>query len=180
MRIFFDTEFTQFRDGELLSIGFVSEADHELVVEIHDEQRHARASEFCKTTVIPQFGLVRAHKVGSDAKAGAVIADWLLGFDSPLVLCYDYKLDWRFFEEAIRAAGEWALVSERITPLNVADFAKYDSCLQVQDQNFLGESHPGRHHPLVDARAMRERWREYERLEAQSNAAIRHQPQKTR
>jgi hypothetical protein len=78
MRIFFDTEFTQFRDGELLSLGFVSDDDRQLIVEVHDSARHRRASEFCQAVVIPQFGTLKAHVVNSDAEAGAVIADWLV------------------------------------------------------------------------------------------------------
>lgn len=169
MRIYFDTEFTQFRDGELLSIGFVTEDDEELVVEIHDSDRHSRASDFCKTVVIPQFGAVKAYAVSADAEAGRIIASWLSRFPTPTILCYDFKLDWRFLEAALRSAGMWELVSACITACNVADVANFDSCLQAQEEYFLRATSPGRHHPLIDAMALRERWREYERLERSNN-----------
>ena len=171
MRIFFDTEFTQFRDGELLSIGFVSEDDQEMVIEVHDQARHARASEFCKIAVIPQFGTLKANAVTTDAAAGEAIANWLSQFSTPMTLCYDYKLDWRFFESALRAAGAWNRLSPRLTAFNVADVANHDSCLQVQEDYLLGRSSPGRHHALVDDLALRARWREYMRLEQDSGAA---------
>ena len=34
----------------------------------------------------------------------------------------------------------------------------------AQEAHFAGSSWPGRHHALVDAYALRERWREYQRL----------------
>jgi len=166
LRIFFDTEFTQFRDGELLSIGFVSDVDNELVVEIHDPALYSRASDFCRTTVISQFGAVSACAVSTEAQAGTVIANWLEGFALPLTLCYDYKLDWHFLERALRAAGAWSRLATAISGFNVADVANHDSCLLAQEAYFHGKRDPGRHHPLVDALAMRERWRAYERLAA--------------
>jgi hypothetical protein len=171
MRIFFDTEFTQFRDGELLSIGFVTENDEELVVEIHDQARHSRASDFCQQVVIPQFGTTHAHVVRDDPQAGNVVAQWLGKFSTPTILCYDFKLDWYFLEAALRAAGKWEQVAARTSAFNVADVANYDTCLQAQEEYFQTALVPGRHHPLVDAKALRERWREYERLEFPAGAA---------
>ncbi len=171
MRIFFDTEFTQFREGELLSIGLVSEDNRECVAEVHDPDRHARASAFCHSEVLPQFGTVQAHVAKDDAGVGEVIYNWLASFEEPLTLCYDYKLDWRFFEEALRSAGAWNTIASNLTAFNVADVANSESCLQAQEQYFLGRSSPGRHHPLVDALALRERWREYVRLGRPSSAA---------
>jgi hypothetical protein len=170
MRIFFDTEFTQFRHGELLSIGFVSEDDQELVIEVHDHARHARASDFCRNVVIPQFGAVKAMAVATDREVGTAIADWLSTFSSPVTLCYDYKLDWHFLENALRCAGVWSRVSSGLSSFNVADVANHDACLQAQEDYFLGRASPGRHHPLVDALALRARWREHLRLQQASKA----------
>ncbi|MCP5270125.1 MAG: hypothetical protein H6932_02730 [Burkholderiaceae bacterium] len=166
MHIFFDTEFTQFREGELLSIGFVSDEDHELVVEVHDPGRHRRASEFCQAVVIPQFGSLPAIKVGSDREAGCVVAEWLSQFQEPLTLAYDFKLDWAFLEQVLVASGHWSRIRAAVVPFNVADVANYDGCLAAQENYFAGHTIPGRHHPLIDARALRARWRTYLELEA--------------
>jgi hypothetical protein len=162
-RIFFDTEFTQFRDGELLSIAFLADDDRSLVVEIHDSARHQRASDFCHRVVLPQFGAVPARAVADDAAAGLAIAEWLTPFPEALSLCYDYKLDWRYLEAVLRAAGQWDRLAPRFQAFNVADVAYSDACLQAQDAYFARQTWPARHHPLVDAFALRERWRAHER-----------------
>ncbi|HKX94497.1 MAG TPA: hypothetical protein VJM48_07315 [Methylibium sp.] len=164
MRFYFDTEFTQFRDGELLSIALVTDEDHELVVEVHDRGRLARASEFCRSTVIPQFGCTPAWTATTDAEVGKIVAHWLAQFEAPHTMLYDYKLDWRHLEHLLRAAGEWSRLGSTLKPFNVADVANDDRCLAAQDAYFQGLAMPGRHHPLVDARAMRARWQTYLRL----------------
>lgn len=159
MHIFFDTEFTQFRNGELLSIGLVSEADHQLYLEIDDPARHARASTFCQDIVLPQFGLVDGAATRSDSELGARLADWLESFDSPLVLGCDYKLDWHFLEAALRGAGRWHAASARLKRLDVAEVASSEACLAAQEAYFERSGYLMRHHALVDALALRERWR---------------------
>lgn len=164
--IFFDTEFTQFREGELLSVGLVTDADDELVVEIHDAGRFVRANDFCRDVVIPQFGSTPAHRVRTDAELGAVVASWLMRLEGPLTLLYDYKLDWRFLEAALASGALWPELAPRVGVLNVADVASSEACLAAQDAYFASQSWPGRHHPLVDAKALRERWRAYLRTSA--------------
>jgi hypothetical protein len=161
MQIFFDTEFTQFRDGQLLSVGLVSDADDELVVEIHDPLRHAMASKFCQDVVIPQFSAVSARRVWTDLELGRVVAAWLGQFELPLTLYYDYKLDRHFLREALSGAEDWRILEPQVSWVNVADVATLAECLAAQDRYFEGKEFPGRHHPLVDAKAMRERWRVY-------------------
>lgn len=170
MHIFFDTEFTQFRNGQLLSVGLVSDADDELVVEIHDPLRHATASKFCQGVVIPQFGAVPATRVWTDLELGRVVAAWLEQFGSSLTLCYDYKLDRHFLCEALSVAEDWRVLEPRVGWVNVADVATFPECLAAQDRYFEGKEFPGRHHPLVDAKAMRERWRTHARMDLTTRA----------
>ena len=170
VKIFFDTEFTQFRDGELLSVGLVTDGDEELVVEIHDAGRFARASEFCRDVVIPQFGSTGSRRVRSDAELGALVASWLLRFEGPLKLYYDYKLDWCFLEAALVSSAMWAELAPRISAVNVAHVANSEECLAAQDGYFESQSGPGRHHALVDAKALRERWRAHLRAERSNDA----------
>lgn len=161
MHIFFDTEFTQFREGELLSIGFVSDDDDELVIEVHDPARLTRASQFCRNLVIPQFGCTPACRVTTDIEVGNIVAGWLSRFHEPVMLLYDYKLDWRLLEHALIVSGTWARLNTRIAHFNVADVANLDACLAAQEDYFQGRHRPGRHHPLIDARALRVRWQTY-------------------
>ena len=158
-RVFLDSEFTQFRDGQLLSLGLVSEDGRECYVEVVDPARHARASDFCKDAVIPQFGLVTGAAVRDDAQAGARVADWLASFGEPLVVSYDYKLDWRLFEDALKASGRWAGLAARLRADDVAGVAAPGSRGEAaQDAVFETSVSPGRHHALVDARALRAAW----------------------
>ena len=170
MRIFFDTEFTQFRDGQMLSAGFVSEDDRTFYVEIDEPARRRSASDFCQEHVISQFGLVPAAAVRSDAEAGKRIAEWILSFDSTVMLCYDYKLDWRFFETSVRAAGLWRQLAPLVQDCNIASDCNQDSALAAQESYLAQGRRPGRHHALTDAYALRQRWREYERLTAAHSA----------
>lgn len=171
MHIYFDTEFTQFRDGELLSIGLVTDDDQSLVIEVVEPGRIGRASDFCQAFVIPQFGCVPASRATTDAEVGQLVAGWLKQFDVPLTLLFDYKLDWHFLEATLRASGQWHQVAGSVNPFNAADVANYDGCLTAQEEYFAGKSNPGRHHPLVDARALRARWHMYLQLSAPQGAA---------
>ena len=158
-RIFLDTEFTQFRDGQLLSLGLVTDDGHELYVEVADPTRQACASEFCRHSVISQFGLVPGSAVRDDAAVGARVADWLSSFEHPVAIAYDYKLDWRFFENALRAAGQWQALASKLRAEDVAGVAAPGSPAErAQNAVFDGSSSPGRHHALVDARALRAAW----------------------
>ena len=158
-RIFLDTEFTQFRDGQLLSLGLVTDDGHELYVEIADSARHARASDFCRDEVISQFGLLPGTAVRDDAAAGARVANWLDSFEYPLAISYDYKLDWRFFEGALRAAGQWQALASKLRAEDVAGVAAPGTPGEAaQNAVFDASNLPRRHHALVDARALRAAW----------------------
>ena len=159
LRIFLDTEFTQFRDGQLLSLGLVTDDGRELYVEISDPVRHARASNFCKGEVISQFGLVPGSAVRDDAAVGVRVAKWLDSLESPLAIAYDYKLDWRFFEGALRAAEQWHALAPKLRAEDVAGVAAPGTPGEAaQNAVFDGGNLPGRHHALIDARALRAAW----------------------
>jgi len=158
-RVFLDAEFTQFRDGRLLALGLVSEDGRECYVEIDDAARHARASDFCKDTVIPQFGLVPGAGMPDDATAGGPVADWLVSLAAPLAVCHDYKLDWHFLQVALRAAGRWDGLAETLHAQDIAGVAQPGSAGEAaQDAVFEASRWPTRHHALVDARALRAAW----------------------
>ena len=158
-RVFLDTEFTQFRDGQLLSLGLVADDGHELYVEVDDSIRHAHASDFCKTEVLSQFGLVPGSAVRDDTAVGARVAGWLASFESPLAICHDYKLDWRFFEGALRAAGRWQALAPKLRAEDVAGVAAPGTPGEAaQNAVFDAGNSLRRHHALVDARALRAAW----------------------
>lgn len=174
MRVFFDTEFTEFRDGQLLSAGFVSDDDRSLYVEVDEPARRAAASDFCQVHVLPQFGLVPGSAVDSDVEAGRRIAEWLLGLGTTLEVCYDYKLDWRYLQQVVTLAGRWHALASRIQGRDIASETGQPAALEAQEEFFNGRVRPGRHHALIDAYALRERWRESRRIAGADGAGALH------
>lgn len=174
-----DTEFSQFRDGELLSIGLVGvdegvaplqpgclpnraiDGHHAFYGEVHDPALWQRSSDFCRQIVLPQFGHVPGARFESLRELGCRLGDWLLSRHRPLVIGYDYKLDWRFFERALVAGKRWDELKPRLMALDIADTAASEASRQASSELF--QSFAGgplkQHHALVDAMALAAQWR---------------------
>lgn len=166
LHVFFDTEFTQFRDSELLSIGLVTEDDKQFYLEVMDKRRHARSSEFCQAIVLSQFGAIAGAAANTDREVGNRLADWLLELPAPgFVLVSDYSGDRLHFENVLRIAGRREQVLARMQHLDVADIEPLEGHdgARIQDEFFERLDRPlpelMRHHALLDAYALRERWR---------------------
>lgn len=173
--LLFDTEFSQFRDGELLAIGLVSETsalaapdpgalpgpELAFYAELHDAALWRRSSDFCHRVVLPQFGRVPDAACPSLPVLGQRLADWLSRRGRPLILGYDYKLDWRFFEAALVAAGRWDALKPRLMGLDIADALACEASRSASGsvmQAFAGGPLL-QHHALVDALALAAGWR---------------------
>ncbi len=175
-----DTEFSQFREGDLLSIGLVGigateaplqpgrlpdqavEAGVAFYGEVHDPELWQRSSDFCRQVVLPQFGHVPGAAFASGRELGSRLGDWLLKRNRPLVICYDYKLDWRFLERVLVAAGRWDALKPRLMALDIADSAASDACRQAAADVFqsFAVGPLRQHHALVDAMALAAQWRQ--------------------
>ena len=179
--ILFDTEFTQFRDGELLSIGLVvapakgmgspvepaSSASIDprwaFYAEVDDAALHARASAFCQQGVLPQRGRIPGAACRSLQELGTRLGAWLAARDRRLILGYDYKLDWRFLEAALVAAGQWDALRSRLMGVDVAEALADPACRHAAQgaQAELASPAPGAlqaHHALADARVLAAAW----------------------
>jgi hypothetical protein len=150
INIFLDTEFTDFVDPQLISIGMSSETGEELYAEIpYDLQR---CSEFVRETVLPMLGYSPEAEVTKDGLREKIV-QWLCVIrpgSGVLRICYDYQTDWDLFIEAMDGQiPTWCtgrLVADRINEL-----LRHEYHLQ----NCLPE-----HHALNDARANRYAFRE--------------------
>ena len=162
-RVFFDAEFTRFREGRLLSIGLVTDDDRSLYVEVDDPQRRQEATEFCTKVVLSQFGLVPATVVHDDRGAGQAVGAWLHSFGETLSLCYDFPSDWMLLKHVLSEASAWEQLAGSVRPDNISTQAYRQHCIDARDTFLQRHSHPGRHHALIDAMALRERWRAHER-----------------
>lgn len=161
--IFVDTEFIShsfpfFQDAELLSAGIVTAKGRELYLEVHDTAVHARATDFVREQVLPQFGMWSgAVVVGDCVAAGHRFADFLAQEQGTLHLCSDFAGDLHLLVDAIKRAGRsdglfdrmrcsvlHSLDTESLEPLWIEEFTRQETSTGLL-----------RHHALLDARVLK-------------------------
>ncbi|MDR9851932.1 3'-5' exoribonuclease [Herbaspirillum huttiense] len=141
--IFIDTEFTDFLDPQLISIGLVTQSGEEFYAELPYEVREC--SEFVKAAVLPLLGYAPHAEMTKD-DLYVQMTNWLKLVrpkDQEVFICYDYQTDWDLFYDALDGrVPPWCkrrLVADRINEL-----LRYE----YHQKNSLPE-----HHALNDARA---------------------------
>ena len=93
MLIFLDTEFTDFVDTDLISIGLVDEVGREFYAELTDYRLEA-CSDFVRETVVP---LLKQHKTrveGTQWEVARALNEWLQPYEQECTICFDYSTDW--------------------------------------------------------------------------------------
>ena len=151
MILFLDTEFTDFQQPDLISIGLVSECDrYEFYAERNDFDL-ARCSDFVQSTVLPKLG---QGPSGVDrANLAKALRAWLENvhsFDSqgPVLVLYDFDTDFDLFRQALLGQmPDW------IEGANVAEEVNSITWARVGLMEF-----PDAHHALHDARQLRADW----------------------
>ena len=97
MKLFLDTEFTDFIDSELISIGIVDENGREFYAEITDFPRE-RCSDFVNATVIPLLGQYSDTVTGPADLVAHRLVDWLEEYRvGGATVSIDYATDWHLF-----------------------------------------------------------------------------------
>lgn len=141
MRLFVDTEFTDFLDCDLISVALVADDGREFYGERSDFDKSA-CSEFVRAAVLPQLGQHPGRVFTRDALAVELRA-WLAQFalEENLTLSFDYGGDWELFVDLL---GE--------LPANCLA-EQVNACLDPQRSENYYREHGGRHHALSDARA---------------------------
>jgi len=100
MLLFLDTEFTDFINTEVISIGLVSaDGKHEFYAERTDYEIKM-CSEFVRFEIIPLFD--QSGFVGTKEEIGLQLALWLreLPYDN-LVIVIDYYTDWQILADLL-------------------------------------------------------------------------------
>jgi hypothetical protein len=141
MRIFVDTEFTDFIDCDLISVGLVAEDGREFYGERSDFDMRA-CSEFVRAAVLPQLGQYPDRIFKREALAVELRA-WLEQFSRKegLILSFDY-------------GGDWELLIDLIAELPANCLAQQvNALIDVERLEMYFRKHGGRHHALSDARA---------------------------
>lgn len=162
MRIFVDTEFSDFLEPELLSVALVPEdGSHEFYFEVSDFNRNL-CSHFVHETVIPLMDMSAARPV--DELRPALHA-YLQQFNEA-VLVIDYYGDWELIAPVLQGLPEKLKQARMLEPeldqvikdLGVSAFEDRIHLITYGSnrmRDFFQEVDRRQHHALVDARASR-------------------------
>ena len=97
MLIFLDTEFTDFNDPDLISIGLVTETGNEFYAELTDYRDEA-CSDFVRQVVKPLLKQHPGRIEGNRFEVAKELRNWLMFYDTgemdSAVICFDYNTDW--------------------------------------------------------------------------------------
>jgi hypothetical protein len=146
-KVFLDTEFTDFVDPHLISIGMAAESGEEFYAEVPYSE--AGCSAFVREVVLPLLGRLPDAACSPD-DLGTKIVAWLETIDEEVEICVDYQTDWDLFVHALDyRVPPWC--RQRM----VAPDINESLCHEFHEKNKLPE-----HHALYDALANRYAFRE--------------------
>ncbi|WP_050464315.1 3'-5' exoribonuclease [Herbaspirillum autotrophicum] len=150
MKIFLDTEFTDFVRPHLISIGMAADSDDEFYAEIpypYDE-----CSDFVREVVLPLLGKF-PDATYSKQELAEKLRSWLDVLNAAhgtLEICFDFQTDWDLFIDALDyQVPKWCVQKQVNRNINELLYYEYHK------KNALPE-----HHALYDARANRFAYRE--------------------
>lgn len=152
MLVFVDTEFSDFIQIDLVSIGLVAEDGREFYAERNDYRRED-CSDFVRAYVLPLLG--RMENASCSAQELTTrLHSWFAAFDQQVTLVFDYAADWDLLADALQGdAGlpfpanlgeKWLLTPE------VMGTEVFQRALAAA----YGAERPP-HHALADAHALR-------------------------
>lgn len=153
MLVFLDTEFTDFIQIDLISIGLVAEDGREFYAERNDYRRED-CNDFVISDVLPLLHRVPNARCSS-AHLTFRLREWFEMLEAPVTLVFDYSADWELLANALLGGGvhnclpvnlkeKWLLPREIISnpAFRQAQMASYSREWPL-------------HHALADARALR-------------------------
>ena len=151
LRIFLDTEFTDFLNPKLISIGLVSEDGREFYAELIDGWWPKQCSMFVVEGVLPCLDR-SATCTMSRAEAAICLMYWLSQFGSELDVVSDLPVDWLLMSELLQVqnSSATAITHHRLVWPGAA-MARH--CQLLLEDSLGGNAK--RHNALVDARALR-------------------------
>lgn len=153
MLLFLDTEFTDFIDIDLISIGLVSEDGSATFYAERNDYRREAASDFVRDAVLPQLGQQPENSCSREELTRRLY-EWLQGFPGAVQIACDSTHDRDLLWDAL----------EDEPPTNL-DPAVVKLAWQSEDRVFNeavckyhGQPGRPRHHALHDAQALRCGW----------------------
>lgn len=164
MLVFIDTEFTDFDNPRLISVGLVAEDDYRwLYSEIDSDHWYKHASEFVLSDVVPLLNCRFGQE--QPAQAAQRIRTWAAKLPETGTICCDSDYDWDLLRRLMLDNGGWPAQFED-KPHRVEWTPQFGELLELY---FLRYGLT-RHHALYDARALRFAHAEVGRLEAEAKA----------
>lgn len=152
MNVFLDTEFTDFRDPKLISLGMASEYGEDFYAETPYPDNACSA--FVREVVVPLLRQMPNSYFNAD-NLHLEIIKWLeivRRNKEDVFICVDYETDWDLFCQALNhRVPPWChykLVNSEIVELMLYDFFKNSGLPE--------------HHALYDAQANRHAYRPYQ------------------
>jgi hypothetical protein len=154
MLVFLDTEFTDFINTEMLSIGMVTaDAKHEFYAERTDYSLKM-CSGFVREEILPLFD--KSGFVGTKEEIGLKIVDWIIRLPySDVIIVIDYHGDWQVLGDVLPSVPMKLKRSPEYIQ-GMTDFATNVSIQGVEE--YFEKIDKRRHHALVDAKANRHGW----------------------
>jgi hypothetical protein len=152
MRVFLDTEFTNFTDPQLISCGLVAENGNEFYAEMSNGWQTEKCSDFVVTAVLPLLNQSR-YASFTRLQAGKNLNDWLASLGSSIALIYDAEIDWQLIADLLQSHQSITscLISPTLLSWPGSAMARHYELLL--EETLAGDA--VRHHALVDARALR-------------------------
>lgn len=163
MKIYLDTEFTDFRDSKLISIGLISgNGEHSFYAELTDSFVKEDCSYFVLETILPLLDApALPEKINYRAIYARMTTDecrqhldvWFANLQEPAMIITDSSFDHAFLRALFNGFPWPTLVDPdpHYISIGECEWIRYSG---LTDRNF--EKHPNfrRHHALDDARVM--------------------------
>lgn len=142
MKLFLDTEFTDFIDIDLISIGLVAEDGREFYAERNDFDLDA-CNSFVQDIVLPLLGMTPGAVIGSKDEIRDALLLWLTQFEQ-VDICIDYISDGDLFVDLCHPT-----LPDGIQFFDICPNIDQRRLEQFWNENPMQEQH----HALHDARA---------------------------
>ncbi|MHB1115171.1 3'-5' exonuclease family protein [Sideroxydans sp.] len=160
LSVFFDTEFTQFRDMEhepkLISIGLVSEDGREFYCELTDTYQKSDCSDFVLDVVLP---LLDGNNLLMEAQLASKLKVWIEGLvaEEVVLRCNSPSYDWELVAGLFNFY-DWPSNLRKKCGTVDFDKARQTHRYQIGLAIFWKGNSEQMHHALIDARSMRYAW----------------------
>lgn len=152
MRVYLDTEFTQFTHPNLISIGLVADNGREFYAVLKSFPLH-KCSVFVREVVLP----IIEHWPSTTLDRSELrqsLKQWLNEAAEPLEIVCDFATDADLLIELIDGYTDDVLRAFNITGFTVLSAAQCEQITDALDSYFTEPRQWPRHHALEDARAL--------------------------